>query len=254
MSSLSSVVSSSPFSSLILALAGYVAIGTLKRALYPNPTKGINDITARQVLSTVYETAKEGNPQSVLDAIDRYGWDFQWLMNVGDDKAKLIKDILNEKKPKIAVELGGFLGYSAIMFASHMPADSHFYSIELDPLHGAVASKLIEFAGLKDKVTILTGCWESVHKRLREVHGVKHIDLLFLDHEKTVYLSDFQSVEREDFLHPGSLVIADNCVYPGCPDYVEFMMAHEGYKSRFIESHLEYRETVQDKLLVSEKL
>jgi hypothetical protein len=35
-----------------------------------------------------------------------------------------------------------------------MPSDGHLYSIELEPLNAALATKLVEWAGLQDKVCV----------------------------------------------------------------------------------------------------
>ena len=33
-------------------------------------------------------------------------------MNVGDDKGKIVADLIAEQKPEVMVELGGYVGYS----------------------------------------------------------------------------------------------------------------------------------------------
>ena len=53
-----------------------------------------------------------GSPQKVLDAIDEYGRTKKYLMNVGEDKGKIVADLIAERKPQIMVELGGYVGYS----------------------------------------------------------------------------------------------------------------------------------------------
>ncbi len=53
-----------------------------------------------------------GSPQRVLAAIDEFGRTKKYLMNVGEDKGKIVTDLIKEVKPKTMVELGGYVGYS----------------------------------------------------------------------------------------------------------------------------------------------
>jgi len=47
----------------------------------------------------------------VLKAIDDYGRTQKYLMNVGDDKGKIVANLIAEHKPQVMVELGGYIGY-----------------------------------------------------------------------------------------------------------------------------------------------
>ena len=52
-----------------------------------------------------------GSPQRVLEAIDEYGRTKKYLMNVGNDKGKIVANLIAETKPQVMVELGGYVGY-----------------------------------------------------------------------------------------------------------------------------------------------
>jgi catechol O-methyltransferase len=41
-----------------------------------------------------------GSPQKVLAAIDEYGRTKKYLMNVGEDKGRIVADLIAEVKPK----------------------------------------------------------------------------------------------------------------------------------------------------------
>ena len=51
-----------------------------------------------------------GFPTEVLKTIDEYGRTKKYLMNVGDDKGKIVADLIAEHKPQVMVELGGYVG------------------------------------------------------------------------------------------------------------------------------------------------
>jgi catechol O-methyltransferase len=44
-----------------------------------------------------------GNPQKVLAAIDEYGRAKKYLMNVGEDKGRIVSDLIAKEKPETMV-------------------------------------------------------------------------------------------------------------------------------------------------------
>lgn len=44
-----------------------------------------------------------GSPEKVIQAIDEYGRTKKYLMTVGEDKGKIVTDLIREVKPKIMV-------------------------------------------------------------------------------------------------------------------------------------------------------
>ncbi len=61
-------------------------------------------------------------------------------MNVGPDKGKIVSDLIAEVKPEIVVELGGYIGYSSLLFgdAVRKAGGKHYYSLERNPEFAAV--------------------------------------------------------------------------------------------------------------------
>lgn len=54
--------------------------------------------------------------------------------------------------------------------------------------------------------------------------------MLFLDHGEDMYLEDFTVSEELGLLKSGALIVADNVVRPGAPEYREFVRRTEGLK------------------------
>lgn len=127
---------------------------------------------------------------------------------------------------------------------------------QFDPLHAAIATKVLEFAGLSSKATVLVGTVETRLPSLQSKYGVTSIDLLFIDHVKSMYLSDLRRVEAAGLLVKGSVVIADNVIYPGAPDLLAYLKGEEGrlYKTVLHETKLEYKTDVRDAVAVSTRL
>lgn len=57
--------------------------------------------------------------------------------------------------------------------------------------------------------------------------------MIFVDHEKTEYLKDFLLLVSYGAVKQGTLVIGDNMIRPGAPDYVEYFKNSTEYKSIF---------------------
>jgi len=79
-------------------------------------------------------------------------------------------------------------------------------------------------------------------------------DLVFLDAEKTQYLAYLKAVERN--LHKGNVIVADNVgiFKDQMQDYLEYVRNKGPYKSRTIETLLEFSDSTKDAMEISEKL
>ena len=166
-----------------------------------------------------------GSPDKVLRAIDEYGRSKKFLMNVGDDKGKIVADLIAEVKPEVMVELGGYIGYSALLFgdAVRRAGGKRYYSLERNPEFAAVIMCLVELAGLSDVIKVVVGSSDESIQRLYDSKTIEHIDLMFLDHYKPAYTSDLKLCEHLGLIGPGSVLAADNVIMPGNPPYLEYV-------------------------------
>jgi catechol O-methyltransferase len=82
------------------------------------------------------------------------------------------------------------------------------------------------------------------------------LDFVFLDHWKNVYLTDLQRLVNRGWLHPGTIVVADNVGIPGAPKYRSYMKEQQGKEWQTIEhkTHVEYQTLLKDLVLESEFL
>ena len=62
---------------------------------------------------------------------------------------------------QVALELGGYIGYSAVRIAKKLPPGGKLYSIDPNEIHVGVARAIIEHAGLSDKVQVVQGILET---------------------------------------------------------------------------------------------
>ncbi|HWC25103.1 MAG TPA: hypothetical protein VG474_00835 [Solirubrobacteraceae bacterium] len=79
---------------------------------------------------------------------------------------------------------------------------------------------------------------------------------MFLDHDKDAYLSDVQLLLELGWLHPASVLVADNVKLPGAAEYAAYMRDQEGRSWCTLEhkTHVEYQTLLKDLVLESEFL
>ncbi|EPS34737.1 hypothetical protein PDE_09701 [Penicillium oxalicum 114-2] len=165
-----------------------------------------------------------GSPQKVLDLMNEFETDHH-MMTVGMSKGKIVTDLIDEIKPKVMIELGCYVGYSAILFgdAVRRNGGARYLSLELNPEWAAIANMLIELAGLRDFVRVIVGRSDESLAQLYLSGEVTRIELLFLDHYKPAYTTDLKLCEHHGMIRPGSVLAADNVLYPGNPPYLEYV-------------------------------
>ena len=166
-----------------------------------------------------------GSPQGVLKAIDEYGRSRKYLMNVGNDKGKIVADLVAQHKPQMMVELGGYVGYSCILFGDAVRAagGKRYFCLERNPEFAAVIMCLVDLAGLSDVVKVVVGSSAESIKRLHTSGALQKIDMMFLDHYKPAYTSDLKLCEHLKLVSPGTLLAADNVIKPGNPPYLKYV-------------------------------
>ena len=77
------------------------------------------------------------------------------------------------------------------------------------------------------------------------LHAATQIDFLFIDHDKSLYLQDLQSLENDGMIGEGTFVAADNVVFAKIDDYRDYMkdLAAKGVVETILEEgFLEYSE------------
>ena len=180
-----------------------------------------------------------GSPEKILAAIDHYHHQFNVLMNIGSTKGKFITELIAERKPSVMIELGGYVGYSAIRFGNDVRSNGGkaYLSIEKNPEMAAVATILVDLAGLGDFVRINVGSSDEVLKEMViETKILSDVELMFIDHWQRLYLPDLWLLEELDVLKPGkSMLVADNVIMPGAPDYLEWVQATPEKKKELMQ-------------------
>ena len=216
----------------------------------------------REVAAADYveANARKGDIDDVIATIDKYAYEKSFLINVGDEKGEILDAAVRRANTGLALELGTYCGYGALRIARAAP-DANVYSVELAEANAAVARRIWAHAGVTDRVTCVVGTIGDgglTLDALAAEHGFAagKVDLLFIDHDKGAYLPDLQSILDRGWLHPGSIVVADNMLIPGSPRYREYMNQQQGKLFNTVEhkAHGEYQTLAPDVVLESNYL
>jgi catechol O-methyltransferase len=205
--------------------------------------------------------------ENVLKEIDWYCAQRHWMMCVGPEKGAIIRESLQnaienrrKKDSFIAVELGTYCGYGSIFLSSMLKQNSfqhdenaldfHLFTVEINPEFAKVATKMIELAEVQDIVTVvendlmLDGSTTNVGDLIKASYVERYgntgnleldgIDFLMIDHDKDSYLSDLKRLEASGLIRKGTVVAADNVVFAGIAEYIDYM--HELEKDSIVKT------------------
>jgi catechol O-methyltransferase len=220
----------------------------------------VGDGREARLAEYVAARARRGDAADAIRIIDEYGYKRSFLINVGDEKGRILDAAVGEARPARVLELGTYCGYSALRMAVAAPS-AKIVSIEFNASNAEIARRILGHAGVGERVTIVVGTLGDGGRTidlLRREHGFGpgSVDLVFIDHDKSVYLSDLKLILDQGWLRRGALIVADNIKFPGAPEYRAYMAENQGRRWRTVEhqTHVEYQSVIHDLVLVSEYL
>ncbi|MCU1608424.1 MAG: SAM-dependent methyltransferase, partial [Pseudonocardiales bacterium] len=72
--------------------------------------------------------ARAGDLDDAIRVVDEFCYRKSFLINVGDEKGKILDAAVRRVRPRVLLELGTYCGYSALRMARAMPPDAHLCS------------------------------------------------------------------------------------------------------------------------------
>ena len=175
-----------------------------------------------QAVDDAYPAPAPGDAGAVLQAFEYFGKKYP-MYSIGATKGKILDSAVAKAKPRRIVEVGSFLGYSAVRMAAKLPGDGTLACVEGNAEFARTAQGVVARAGLSDRVRFFVGLAAD------EIPGVAkelgRADLVFLDHCKECYAPDLRRLEGAGLVAKGTVVVADNVVYPGAPGYLDAVAA-----------------------------
>jgi predicted O-methyltransferase YrrM len=111
-------------------------------------------------------------------------------------------------RPKVVLEIGTYLGYSALCFAEGLADGGKVITLDINEETNKVARSFVEKSEYAEKIEFLLGQAADIIPQLPET-----FDLVFIDADKPNYSNYYQLVL--DRVPIGGFVVADNVLWSG---------------------------------------
>jgi len=154
----------------------------------------------------------------------------EFLPIIGPSKGKFLIKEVRKAKPCHILEVGTFIGYSAILIGKELDQNAEIVTIEIYRKTAEIAEENIIKAKIPAKVNIITG---NATKVIPTLQGP--FDFVFIDADKNEYLQYLKLAEPK--LCKGTVVFADNAgiFADQMNDYLDYVRNSGGYKSRYVQ-------------------
>ena len=111
-------------------------------------------------------------------------------------------------RPKVVLEIGTYLGYSALCFAEGLADDGKVITLDIQEDTNRVAREFVQKSEFYDMIEFHLGLGTDILPALPET-----FDLVFIDADKPNYSNYYNLVF--DKVRPGGFIIADNVLWSG---------------------------------------
>ena len=156
----------------------------------------------------------------------------------GHIQGRLLSMLVAMIKPKRILELGTYVGYSAICLAENLPEDGKLITIDIDDEIEDMAREYINASPSASKIEFIVA---DALKWLEECNET--FDLIFIDANKRHYIEYYNAVF--DKLTPGGFILADNTLWGG---KVVEKVANNDYQTKGLLAFNDYLNTQQEKI------
>lgn len=156
----------------------------------------------------------------------------------GHIQGRLLSMLVAMIKPKRILELGTYVGYSAICLAENLPEDGKLITIDIDDEIEDMAREYISASPNASKIEFIVA---DALKWLEECNET--FDLIFIDANKRHYIEYYNAVF--DKLTPGGFILADNTLWGG---KVVEKVASNDYQTKGLLAFNDYLNTQKDKI------
>lgn len=159
-----------------------------------------------------YMVAHGARQDELLARIDRETQKLGSLasMQIGADQGAFMTLLARAVGAREALEIGTFMGYSAICIARGLDPSGRLLCLELSEEYAEKAGRNIAEAGLADRVEIKVG---PALESLRELPAEERFDFVFIDADKEGYPDYYEEALART--RPGGLIIFDNMLAAG---------------------------------------
>jgi caffeoyl-CoA O-methyltransferase len=126
----------------------------------------------------------------------------------GPLQGKFLEIVSRMLRPRRILEIGTFMGYSALCLASGLVEGGRLHTIELRDADADLAEENFRRANWQDRIILHRGNALAIIPTLEECW-----DLVFIDADKVGYIDYYKLVLPR--LRPGGVILADNVLFHG---------------------------------------
>ena len=131
-------------------------------------------------------------------------------MQIGDDQGQLLTMFARLLGARRAVEVGTFTGYSSLCIARGLADGGSLLCCDVNEAWTAIGARAWERAGLRDRIDLRIGPGLAT---LRSLPQHPHIDLVFIDADKSGYIGYWNELVPR--VRQGDVLLADNVLWSG---------------------------------------
>lgn len=172
------------------------------------------------MLDYVAKYGETGDAASVLRAMDKCA-ETSWMMQMGVEKGGVVERVFEGRRR--ILEIGTFLGYMTIRMARGLPSGGELTTVEKDPVNYRAATEILAKALPADQLNRVHALHADVRDLLRSKKLKGPFDAVLMDHWKADYRTDLELLASNGLLMPGALVVADNVLFPGAPEFLDYL-------------------------------
>lgn len=184
------------------------------------------------------EVGGPSSPEAVLAAMARFSQsDGRWLKVAAGEKSACLEGLAARsthacRGASLMGELGAFVGYSAVLAARSAPPGARLRSLELDPVHVAVArfAACLAAPGAAE-LAFAVGHAADALPGVAEDYGARMLAFLFMDHCNSRFHEERDTIDRLQLDAVGAEALADNVLKPGAPIFA-WRALHRGVGGR----------------------
>lgn len=136
----------------------------------------------------------------------------QSKMFITPEQVSFISFLIRLKNPSLIIEIGTFLGYSAVAMADAMPENCRIITIEKNETNAETAKSYFADYGYSEKVNLLCGKASDVLDDLSKDY-LSEAGIIFIDADKKGYIDYYEKSIK--LLEKGGIIIADNVLFYG---------------------------------------
>jgi len=131
-------------------------------------------------------------------------------MQIGPLQGAFMTVLATALRPRLAVEVGTFTGYSALCVASALEPGAKLICCDVSEEWTSIARRYWERAGVAGRIDLRIG---PALDTLRALPSEPQIDLAFIDADKSAYPAYYEEIFTR--LSPGGAILVDNVLRGG---------------------------------------